>query len=274
MVMLKHVFQRLHLQADTLGNVILHLFLEIRHTYLLILSIILVGLRLRWLTRPAVINVVTRQVYFTGVLILPWVVFVAVGMGMPAIYSIVDLAKTVQDMSLIGHLISTLWVQEVAPLVVSILLLSRSGVALVTELGTIHMRGEDLTLRSMGINIQEYLLWPRFMAFILCGLILTFVFVLVSILAGGLFVAFTEGINIIDFLFEVQRGTSFNEVMTLTVKSILYPTLCAIMSLREGCSVGYGSHLIAIQAKRGIFGSLMLIIVVDAVIASIQSVLS
>lgn len=141
---------------------------------------------------------------------------------------------------------------------------------MVTELGTMHVRGEDLTLRSMGISVQEYLLWPRLMAFTLCGLILTFVFVFVSIWLGGLLVSLSYEINFIDFLIEVRRGTSFNEILMLILKGSLYPMLSAIMLLNRGCRVGREPNLIPVHATQGVLGALMLILMSDAIIAIIQ----
>ena len=256
-----------------MGAATLHMAGETRRIYRLMTSVFSVGLRMRWLTKPAVVNVVIRQVYFTGVQGLPWVLLIAVGVGVLAVYSIVEFAKSVQDLSLIGRLISSLLVLEVAPLIVTMLLLARSGVAVVTELGTMHVRGEDMTLRSLGINVDEYLLWPRLMAFSLCGLILTFMFVFVSIWLGGLVVAWGDKINFIDFLYEVHRGTSMEEVGLLIAKGVLYPMLSVIMLLYQGCRVGREPNLIPVHATYGVLGSLILVIMSDAVIALIRELL-
>jgi len=265
--------QSLHSKADQMGRSCLRLSSEVRRIIRMSSSILAVGLRFSWLSKPAVTNVVIRQIYFTGVQGLLWVVLVALGVGVLAVYNIVDFAKSIQDMSLIGMLISNLLVQELAPLLVTILLLSRSGVAVVTELGTMHVRGEDMTLRSMGISIQEYLLWPRLMAFTVCGLILTFVFVFVSIWLGGLLVSLTYEINFIDFLLEVRRGTSLNELMILVFKASLYPMLSALVLLDRGCHVGREPNLIPVHATQGVLGSLMLIVMCDAAIALTQELL-
>jgi len=264
---------QLHGRADQLGTLGMHLFAEIRRMLEMTLSILAVGLRMKWLSKPAVTHVAFRQIYFTGVQGLPWVLLVALGVGVLAVYNIVDFAKSIQDMSLIGRLISNLLVQEVAPLLVTILLLSRSGVAVVTELGTMHVRGEDLTLRSMGISVHEYLLWPRLMAFTLCGLILTFLFVFASIWLGGLLVSLSYEINFIDFLVEVKRGTTFNEVFILVLKGSLYPMLSIIMLLNRGCHVGREPNLIPVHATQGVLGALMLTLMSDAIIALTQALI-
>lgn len=172
------LMQHLHRQADRLGARTLSLAGNISHIYRLTAAVLTTGLRLQWLARPAVVNVVIRQIYFTGVQSVSWVILLALGIGVLTVYNIVEFAKSIQDLSLIGQLIASLLVREIAPLLVTMLMLARSGVAIVTELGTMHVRGEDLTLRSLGINVNEYLLWPRLMAFAICGLILTFIFVL------------------------------------------------------------------------------------------------
>jgi phospholipid/cholesterol/gamma-HCH transport system permease protein len=267
------VMQSLHGQADRFGAAILHIAGEIHRIYRLTVSVLSVGLRMRWLAKPAVVNVVIRQVYFTGIQSLPWVLLIALGVGVLAVYNIVGFSKSIQDMSLIGQLISSLLVLEVAPLIVTMLLLARSGVAVVTELGTMHVRGEDMTLQSLSINVDEYLLWPRLMAFTLCGLILTFMFIFVSIWLGGLVVAWGNEINFIDFLFEARRGTSMEEVGLLIIKGALYPMLSAIMLLRQGCRVGREPNLIPVHATYGVLGSLMLVIMTDAIIALIRELL-
>lgn len=260
-------FQQINSRADSIGELVIHLFSEMRRAYHLTSSVMAAGMRMQWLSKPAVGNVVFRQIYFTGVQGVPWVFLVALGVGTLSVYNIVDFAKSIQDMSLIGQLISELLVQEVAPLIVTILLLSRSGVAVVTELGTMHVRGEDLTLSSMGISREEYLLWPRLMAFTLCGLILTFIFVFVSIWLGGLLVSMSYEINFVDFLIEVRRGTTMEEIFILLAKGTLYPMLSAIMLLNMGCKVGREPNLIPVYATQGVLGSLMLVLMSDAFIA-------
>ncbi|NWF36734.1 ABC transporter permease [Mariprofundus sp. KV] len=269
MNIMSRMLLKMNRRADKLGNAVIHIVAEVRRAYRLTRGVLAAGIKMQWLAKPAVTNVVFRQIYFTGVESVSWVVLVALGVGVLSVYNIVDFARSIQDMSLIGQLISDLLVTEVAPLIVTILLLSRSGVAVVTELGTMHVRGEDLTLSSMGISREEYLLWPRLMAFTLCGLILTFIFVFVSIWLGGLLVSMNEEINFIDFLIEVRRGTTMEEIVMLLVKGTLYPMLSAIMLLNMGCKVGREPNLIPVYATQGVLGSLMLVVMSDALIALI-----
>lgn len=269
----ERTWQDIEMRVDRIGGAALYAAMTVRRFYESMLGILAAGLNLRWLARPAVMNVVIRQIYFTGVQSVPWVLVIALAAGVLAVYNIVVFAKSVEDLSLIGRLVSGLLVQEVAPLFVTVFLLARSGVAVVTEIGSMHVRGEDMVLRSLGISVNEYLLWPRVLAFTLCGLILTYIFLLVSIWFGGLVVAWSYELNLIDFFVEVRRGTTLDEMLMLLAKGMLYPMLCSIMLLSQGCRVGRDPNLIPVRATYGVLGSLMLVILLDVLIVLIRELL-
>ena len=260
-------------RADELGRVTLQLVRESEHVLGLLFSLLAIGGHFAWQKKPAVTNVMVRQIYFTGVQGLPWVVVIALGIGVVSVYNIVDFSRSIQDMSLIGRLISDLLVLEVAPLMVTILLLSRSGVAVVTELGSMHVRGEDLTLKSMGINVAEYLLWPRLFAFTICASVLIFIFIVVSIGAGGILLSLTNNLGFADFLLQVRRGSGVDELVLLTLKSVLYPIICATILLGQGCRVGREPNLIPVHATKGVLGSLVTVLTLDGMIALLRVLL-
>jgi len=150
-------------------------------------------------------------------------------------------------------------------------LLARSGVAVAAEIGGMHVRGEDLLLRSLGVDAREYLFFPRMFAFALCGLILTAVFVGVSVWLGGLAVAASHQMNFAQFLIEVRRGTTLDEVLMMTLKGLGYPLLCCGMLLFQSCRVGRNPNQIPVRATYGVLGSLMLMMLLDAVLALARS---
>ena len=266
-------FDALHVRADRVGDIALRLALGLYHFYLFVASIIALGFRFKWATRPAVKYVLIRQLYFTGVQSLPWVLVMSLFAGVAAVYSVVPFAKGLEDSSLIGSMVNTLLVQEMAPLLMTIFLLARSGVAVVTEIGNMHIRGEDALLKSMGIDLHEYLHFPRMFAFALCGLILTILFVGISIWVGGLIVALNNEMNFTQFLIEIRSGTTLDGVLMMVGKGVGYPLLCCGMLLFQGCKVDRNPNHIPVRATYGVLGSLMIVVVLDALIAVVRSLL-
>jgi phospholipid/cholesterol/gamma-HCH transport system permease protein len=266
-------FAALHGRADRVGDISLRLASGLYHFYLFVVSLLALCLRFKWASRPAVVNVLIRQIYFTGVKGLPWVLVIALFAGVAGVYHVVHFARSVGDLSLIGTLMNTLVVQEMAPLLVTILMLTRSGVAVATEIGNMHIRGEALLLRSMGIDLDEYLYLPRVMAFALCGLVLTVMFVGISIWLGGLFVALNHELNFTQFLTELRKGSTLDGVLMMVLKGTLYPVLCCAMLLFEGRKVGHDPNQVPVHATYGVLDSLMMVALVDVIIAILASLL-
>lgn len=258
-----NLIQRQNERADLVGAWVLNQGLGIWRFLHLLLWTSRALIRMRWLARPAVTDVVIRQLYFTGVQSLIWIVVMALIAGVLAVYNITVFARSIQDLSLIGRLINALLVQEIAPLVVTFFLLARSGVAVVTEVGHMQARGEDTFLHSLGISLFEYIYLPRALAFALSGLILTFIFVVISIWVGGLLLSWMYILNFNEFLLEVQRGTEFTEVMVMFLKGLIYPLLSCMVLIDQGRCVGSDPNQIPVRVSSGVMGVMMLVLTMD-----------
>ncbi|MDX8396123.1 MAG: ABC transporter permease [Mariprofundaceae bacterium] len=260
-------------RADRVGDFSLRLLASVKRFFHMAITVGHIFIKMKWVSRPAVMNVLVRQIYFTGVQNLSWVLLIALGAGVLAVYNIVLFARQVQDLSLIGSLVNGVLVQEMAPFMVAIFLLTRSGVAVITEIGNMHVRGEDAFLRSVGISPYEYLHLPRILAFAMCGLVLTFLFVVVSIWVGGLVVAWGDALSFSEFLLEVQRGTTVEEIVAMMVKGMCFPMLSCMVLLDQGGRVGHDPNQMPIRATNGVLGALVLMLLLDAVWVISRSVL-
>ena len=260
-------------RAERVGDFTVRLLQGVVRYYHLTAAVLGMVLKMQWLTRPAVTHVVIRQIYFTGVQGVPWMLFLALGVGVAAIYNIVVFAQQIQDMSLIGTLMNWVLVQEMAPFMVSIFLLVRSGVAIVTEIGYMHVRGEDAFLRSMGVHPYEYLHLPRMIAFALSGLILTFLFVVVSVWVGGLILSWSQTMNFFEYLIEVRRGAGIEMLLVMMVKGLCFPMLSCMLLLDQACRVGRDPNQIPVRATNGVLGALILMILLDVLWVAIRSFL-
>lgn len=257
--------------AERLGAMVFRYVLIVFRFFELLLAILRILVRMKWISRPAVTNVLIRQIYFTGVQGAVWVFLMSLA-GVLAVYQIVVFARGIQDMSMIGTMISNLLVQELAPFTVAFLLLARSGVAVVTEIGNMFVRGEDAFLRSMGISAYEYLYLPRVLAFALGGLILTFLFMMVAIWGGGLMLASMQKLVFMEFFVEVRRGVDVYDLIVMAIKGMSYPVIACMVLLDQGCKVGRDPNQIPVRATKGVLGALMAIVMVDACWVVIRSV--
>lgn len=260
---------RLNHQAARCGDLMLWIVSGTLSLSAFFARIVIVGLHFQWLTRPMVIHVLIRQIYFTGFQSLIWIVFLSLSVGLLSIYSFVTFAQTIENLPLMGKLFRDIFVVEMTPILISIFLLARSGVALITEVGYMHLRREHLLLRSLGIGVVEYLYLPRMIAFMLCHLILCFVFIVLSLWLSTLFIAWHGDMSVLRFLAALRQDSSLEALLTLIFKSCLFSFLSCGILLYHGSRMINNPNLLPIHATYGVLGSLMMMIALDVIIGII-----
>ncbi|KXV79983.1 ABC transporter permease, partial [Gluconobacter japonicus] len=83
-----------------------------------------------------------------------------------------------------GSILSTVMVREIAPVLVGVILLGRSGMLMLTELGTLTTGGQMRVLTGMGIDPFVAFLLPRSLAMTISGFTLGIIFSLTALLVG------------------------------------------------------------------------------------------
>ena len=111
-------------------------------------------------------DVFVRQTLFTGVDALPFTAFIALLVGGSLVLS-AAIGLGTADGGPLGTILAIALVRELAPLITGLIIIGRSGTAVVVELGNMRVSGEIDTLESMGIDVFEYLVIPRMGAFAL-----------------------------------------------------------------------------------------------------------
>jgi len=218
-------------------------------------------------------HVVMRQIYFTGVQAAPWLLFIGAAGGGFAVFRIVDLARQLGDASWIGELTGSIVLAELAPIVVTLFLLARSGVAVAAEIGSMILRREDLLLEAMGIPPEQYLFWPRFVGFVVAGFVLSIGFSLAAVWIGGLWASFADRMPLIDFLIELRRSLAWTALLLLLVKSVLYPALAIWMLLVRSVDVGEDPNMLPICASQGVLNAMVAILIAEITLGLLEGLI-
>ena len=267
-------WRRLNRWAERVGRFVLGLVEDVGVFANLVIRTWRVGARLHWLTSAAVMHVIMRQIYFTGVQALPWVALLGIVGGGYAVFQIARFAQQVSDLSLIGRMAGGVILEELAPLAVTLFLVARSGVAVAAEIGGMYVRGEQRALVSMGIMPEEYLFWPRALAFALAGLVLSLVFASLAIMGGMVWAAQADVLPATDFFFELRRTLSLGAGLALVIKGTLYPTLAALVLIERAVRVGSDPNMIPVRASQGVLASIVLVAFGEVVFGVLEGILA
>ncbi|MEZ5963879.1 MAG: ABC transporter permease [Planctomycetota bacterium] len=185
---------------------------------------ILLGLRPAHWTRP-VRSVLWRQVYFTGVLALGLASAVAMLVGFAVVLQARIWLTELGQSAFVGPILVKVIVRELAPLLVGVIVIMRSGSAIATELGNMMVRGEVHTLQGLGIDPLRYLVLPRIAGMVVAFVCLNILFT-VTAFATGYFASLLTSLQAadpLDFTADVLASLRAVDVASPFAKSVLAP---------------------------------------------------
>jgi len=201
---------------------------------------------LGWLQkRPVRASAVARHITDIGVGSLPLTALFGIAIGVVMGIQLVSLLTLADVLNpFIEGFVSVL-MSQVAPLLMGILVATRSGTALVAALARMRSRRELDALVGMGIEPVRYLLAPVFLGMLVAVPILNLVLTGVSLVLLSVYVGAMSG-----FTWQLVLGTALdliaiNDVLTCLLKGLLFATIVSIVS------GGYGLAIVGRQPGVG-----------------------
>lgn len=185
---------------------------------------------------PKVIGpLVQEQVFRAGVRVLPIVFFLGAALGLVIVGQTVLLLVQVGQGTLVGPMMITVMVRELAPLTAALVVLARVGTATVTELGTARAMGEVEALEVLGIDPVHYLVVPRLVGFSVATVSLTTFIAAVSMVSGYVS-AFLRGLPMTpgEFMWAVISALSWMDFPLLGLKSLGFGVVTSMVICHHG----------------------------------------
>jgi phospholipid/cholesterol/gamma-HCH transport system permease protein len=137
---------------------------------------------------------------------------------------------------LIGPVLVTVLVREVAPLLVGLIVLGRSGVVVVSEIGELQIGGQVSTLAAQGLDPFQMLVLPRACALALACFTLGVMFVIAALLSGFVAGGLLEAVRISlwSFFDRVLHAMRPGDFAIFPAKTILIGLLVALTASLTG----------------------------------------
>ena len=222
----------------------------------------------RYWTRP-VRDVLARQILFTGIEAVPFMILIATMAGIAIVVQVQFWLTRVGQSSLLGPVLAAIVIREAAPLIANFIVIGRSGSAISTELGNMKVRGEVRALDSMGLDPFNYLVLPRVLGVVVAVFALAVVFIVVS-LAGGFFCGLLVGANTgvpEVFVKSVFGAVRPEDVINLLAKTVLPGLLTGTICCCEGLGVGTAVTEVPQATTRALVRSVGALFVVTALVS-------
>jgi phospholipid/cholesterol/gamma-HCH transport system permease protein len=178
---------------------------------------------------------IQEQIMRAGVNVLPIVCFLGAAMGVVIVGQTVLLLMQVGQVQLMGPLLVTVVIRELAPLTAALVVLARVGTAVVTELGTSRAVGEVEALEALGVDPIHYLVVPRVVGFTVSIICLTVYLILFALVTGYL-VGFLRGMNLSlgEFGAMISSALSWVDFPLLGLKTLAFGLIASLIMCYHG----------------------------------------
>lgn len=251
-----------------LGGAVWHQWHELRHTAAAIGTVLVEG------TRPRNWNLAgrtafSRQVLALGIEPLGFVVAAASFVGISVVVQLSFWAGEAGQSRLLGPLLVAVVARELAPLLINLVVIVRSGGALTTELGRLQNQGAITALEARGGDPLRQLVLPRILGMAVATFSLTIVFTFVALASGFLFAAWMGkgGRDVLLFADTVAGSIQPKDIFNVLAKSILPALFASATCCVVGLGTGGSAAELPAATQRALARSITGLLIISAVVS-------
>jgi phospholipid/cholesterol/gamma-HCH transport system permease protein len=181
----------------------------------------------------------TRQCYQAGTRALPFIAVSGIFVGFGLIAQAMLWLEFFGGTTILGGFLFVVLVREIAPVLVGLIVIGRSGSMILVELGTLKTEGQVHMLDAQGIDPFLYLVLPRVLALSVCMFCLTIAFVAVTLVTGfvsGTLVGVTK-FTFLDFIQTALGSIGRKEYVLITAKTLVIGFMVALISCKDALAL-------------------------------------
>ncbi|HEY3359754.1 MAG TPA: MlaE family lipid ABC transporter permease subunit [Polyangia bacterium] len=199
-----------------------------------------------------------------GLRALPIIGLLSFLMGIVIAYQAAEQLQSLGASILIVDLVGVSVLREIAPLVVGIIVASRSGSSYTAQIGAMAVGEEVDALQALGLSPLEVLVIPRILALVVVVPLLVIVADIAGI-AGGMLMARTQlGIGMPEFLHRLAREVPLRHYLVGLAKAPAFAGLIATVGCYHGLHTVGGASAVGRRTTWSVVQAVFLVIVADA----------
>lgn len=143
--------------------------------------------------------------------------------------------------SMVGPVVAFTMIRELGPVFTGIMVAGRAGSAMAAELGTMKITEQLDALRTLGIDLNHYLLVPRFIGCMVALPLLTLFSMIAGILGGYLVCGYQLHLNTYEYLNNIRLVIEPYDIMGGLCKGFVFGLIIAWVACYQGLTTGVGA---------------------------------
>ena len=214
-------------------------------------------------------RLVTREVYFSGVLSLVIIVvsglFVGMVLGLQGFETLQKYGATES----IGVLVALSLVRELGPVVAGLLFASRAGSAITAEVGLMKVTEQLSAMDMMAVSPMSRVIAPRFWAGVISMPLLAALFSAMGVFGGYVVAVVMFGVDNGAFWSQMQSVVDFRyDVLNGVVKSVVFGFAITVIATFEGYDAPPTAEGVSRATTRTVVSSALTILALDLVLTA------
>ena len=182
--------------------------------------------------------------------------------GIAMVYEALYWLGVAGEAQLTGSVLVTVLVRELMPMLVGMILLGRSGMLTVTELGMLQAGGQIRTLTAQGVDPFLLLVLPRTLAFAVSSFTLGILFAATALVSGFIVSSALGSLqdSLWDFLDKVVAAMSVRDYMLIPAKLLVVGFLVGLSSCLTGLTAKPDDDLSRLIPRGFVHGILVIMV--------------
>ncbi len=212
-------------------------------------------------------STIIAQIIFTGVDALPTITVLGLATGFIFTFRLISVLSSLSETADISQLLISIICLGLGPFLAAIIIISRTGSAIVVDLGNMKLHGEIQALEYLGININNYLIAPRILGTAVSQLAITVYFTAIALLSGILLSGFILNTTFFDMLPVISHSFSPYFIGIFILKNLIFGFVIATVACFNGLRVHRSATEVPQRTTASIVESLVIIFVIDGLFA-------
>jgi len=221
-----------------------------------------------WKKQPLKLSHAFTQMLRIGVDALPMAALTAFSIGLTiGMQGAHELQRMGATMYVPG-MVSISLLRELAPLLIAIIVIGRSGSAITAELGTMKVAEEIEALGAMAVNPIRFLIVPRFVAMMIMLPVLTVFGNYIGIVGGWTICHFALDMHTATFVMRTIEAAKLDDLYSGLTKSVVFAWLVVTIACHAGLKVEGGAEGVGMATTHSVVYSMLAILVANAVLTA------
>ena len=222
-----------------------------------------------WATRPPLrLRLYLASLEFIGVGSIFIVGLTGLFTGMVLGLQLVDSLRDFSAESQAGAIVGLGLSREIAPVFTALMVSSRAGSAITTELGSMRVTQQIDALEVLAVNPVQYLVVPRLLAGFIMVPVLTVFFDVIGIFGAWAVATGMMGVDGGIFLARMQWMVDWPDVMQGIVKGAVFGVVLTLVACRQGFFASGGAAGVGQATNRSVVHNAIAILAVDYIITA------